>query len=266
MNIRPYLLVAKNTWQETFTYRFNFVMWRVRVIMQILTLYFLWAAIMPSQGTLMGYNRSLILTYILGTSLISSIILSTRSYEIGDQINKGDLSNFLIRPINYFLYWFFKDLGDKGMNIVFSITELIILFFILHPSLFVQTNLIYLALMLLSMVLALLLYFLFNVLLGLLGFWSPETWAPRFIFMVVISFFAGGLFPLDILPKSIFSVFQFLPFTYLLFFPLKIYLGQLPFTGIFSGLLISFLWVVIIYQLVNFIWAKGLRMYTAQGR
>lgn len=266
MNIRPYLVVVRNTWEETLAYRLNFVMWRVRTVLQLLTVYFLWLAIMPSQGTLLGYTKSLMLTYILGTSLFSSIILSTRSHEIGDQINKGDLSNFLIRPINYFLYWFARDLGDKGMNIMFSILELTILFFLLRPPLFVQANLIFFIFMIFSMFLALILYFLFNILLGLLGFWSPETWAPRFIFMIVIGFFAGGLFPLDILPKTLFSVFQLLPFAYLLYFPLKIYLGQLSFGEIFFGLAISLLWIMLIYQLVNFIWRRGLRLYTAQGR
>lgn len=266
MNINIYLKVAKNTWEETVSYRLNFVMWRVRTVLQILTLYFLWLSIMPKEGVFFGYTQTLMLTYILGTSLFSSIILSTRSHEIGEQINKGDLSNFLIRPINYFFYWFARDLGDKAMNILFATIEITILFFILRPPILIQTDFVFIIFTFIAAIFALILYFLFNVLLGFLGFWSPETWAPRFIFTTILGFFAGGLFPLDILPKGIFSVFQLLPFSYLLYFPLKIYLGQLSPTEVFFGLLVSFLWVLVMYQLVNFIWLKGLRMYTAQGR
>ncbi|MBI1982159.1 MAG: ABC-2 family transporter protein [Candidatus Levybacteria bacterium] len=266
MNLRAYLLVIKNTWEETITYRLNFVMWRVRVLLQILTLYFLWLAIVPDKASIFGYDQSQILTYILGTSIFSSIILSTRSHEIGEQINKGDLSNFLIRPFNYFFYWFARDLGDKAMNILFATVELTMLFFILRPPILIQTDYIFIIFALFSAVFALILYFLFNVLLGFLGFWSPETWAPRFIFTIVIGFFAGGLFPLDILPKAIFSVFQLLPFPYLLYFPLKLYLGKLSLIEMYSGIFISIFWILTLYFAAKLIWERGLRLYTAQGR
>jgi len=264
--MKKYWQIAKNTWDETVSFRLNFVMWRVRVVLQILTLYFLWFSILPKETSFFAYSQSHILTYILGTSLISAFVLSSRSYSVGDEINRGDLSNFLIKPINYFFYHFARDISDKTMNIVFSITELTILFFILRPPLFIQTDALYFSLFIIATLLALLLYFFFNFLLGMVGFWSPEVWAPRFIFFTVITFFAGGLFPLDILPQKIFTIFQFLPFSYLLYFPLKIYLGQLSLNQIFQGMAITMIWVLLMYLVVKFVWQKGLVVYTAQGR
>lgn len=264
--MRKYFQIAKNTWDETVSYRLNFVMWRVRVVLQIITLYFLWLSILPKETTFLGYNQSTILTYILGTSILSALVLSSRSYSVGDEINQGNLSNFLIKPLNYFLYQFARDIADKSMNVIFSISELAILFLILRPPLFIQTDFVYISFFIISIILAILLYFFFNFLLGLIGFWSPEVWAPRFIFFIVITFFAGGLFPLDILPKTIFEIFRYSPFTYLLYFPLKVYLGQLPMSEIISGLVISIIWLVLTYLLVKFIWNAGLKLYTAQGR
>jgi len=264
--MNKYLQIAKLTWDETLVYRLNFTMWRVRVVLQILTLYFLWVSLIPSGTSLFGYNQSSMLTYILGTSIVGSIVLSSRSYVVGDEINNGNLSNFLLKPINYFLYWFARDVGDKAMNIIFSVVELAVLFAILKPPLFIQTEGLYILLAFVAIVLALIMYFLFNFLLGLIGFWSPEVWAPRFIFLVLLNFFAGGLFPLDILPKFIFSIFQLLPFTYLLYFPIKIYLGQLTIIEIFAGIMISLSWTILSYVVVKYIWRKGLLVYTAQGR
>lgn len=264
--MKKYWQVVKNTWEETTVYRLNFIMWRVRTVLQILTMYFLWLSLMPQDKVLFGYTQSLMLTYILGTSLISSIILSSRTIGIGDEINSGNLSNFLIRPINYFLYWFAKDVGDKALNIAFSLVELLILFFILRPPLFLQTNAIYLFLCLFSITLGVILYFFINFLIGLIGFWSPEVWAPRFIFMIILSFFAGGFFPLDILPKGIFFIFRITPFPYLLYFPLKVYLGQLAIFEIFIGLFMSGVWTFLMYRIVRFVWKKGLRVYSAEGR
>lgn len=261
-----YLLVIKNTWNEILTYRLNFVMWRLRTIFQFLTIYFLWLAIIPAKGEVFGWSQSLILTYILGGALLTSTIFSTRTHEIGDNIVKGDLSIFLVRPINYFAYWFSKDVGDKLMNISFALVELTILFLILRPPIFIQTDPFYTVASLVAIILALFLYFLLGCLLGLVGFWSSEVWAPRFIFFILITFFAGGLFPLDILPEPLFAVFEYLPFTYLLYFPLKVYLGGLDQLQVLKGLLASFLWIILLSLVVHSVWQKGLKIYTAYGR
>jgi len=264
--MKKYWLVAKNTWDETVTYRFNFVMWRVRTILQLLTVYFLWLAVIPKDGSFGTYSQSLMLTYIFGTQILFSFVFASRSYNVGDEINLGNLSNFLIRPINYFAYWFAKDLGDKAMNIVFATGELTLLFLILKPPLFIQKELPFILFFILAVILAIFMYFFFNFLLGLIAFWSPEVWAPRFIFYVLINFVSGGLFPLDVLPSAIFEKLIFLPFTYMLYFPLKIYLGQLSTSQILSGMAIASVWTIVFYLIVKLVWQAGLKVYTSQGR
>jgi len=265
-SMKKYYLIAKNTWDEMLTYRASFVMWRVRNIIQLLTIYFLWSAVIPPGKNLLGYTQPLMLTYILGTSLMDSIVLSSRTYAVGNEINSGNLMNFLLRPVNYFSYWFARDLGDKLMNICFAITELTLIFLFLRPPFFFQTDPFYLLFFIFSTALSLLMYFFINFLLGLIGFWSPEIWAPRFIFITILGFFAGSLFPLDILPRTIYEILKFLPFTYLMYFPIKIYLGHLSIFEILSGLSISAFWVFAIYFIVKLIWRKGIRSYTAYGR
>lgn len=263
--MKKYWVTAKNTWTEMLNYRINFMVWRVRNVIQLLTMYFLWLAVLPQNTQIGNYSQSLMLTYILGTSFISSVVLSSRTQEIGENINKGDLSIFLIRPINYFIFWFFRDIGDKSMNVIFSISELFLIFIILRPPFFIQTNLFFLSLFFSSIILAVFLHFFISSILGVIGFWTQEIWAPRFIFYVLISFFAGWLFPLDLLPKHIFSFFELLPFTYLLYFPLKIYLGQMAVFEIIKGLIISLIWIIILYKILLTTWIRGLKAYSAYG-
>ncbi len=264
--MKKYFWVARNTWEETLTYRFNFLMWRVRTVVLLLSIYFLWHSVIPAGSSLFGYTQNMMLTYILLTSLTNAFVTSTRTHEIGDEINGGDLSNYLIKPINYFLYWFWKDVGDKAMNIVFSITELLVLFFILRPSIFIQKDFMFILLFLISILLAIVLYFFINILLGLVGFWNPEVWAPRFIFTIILGFFAGNYFPLDILPATVFKIFEILPFSYLIYFPIKIYLGQIAQAEILKGFLVMILWSFAFFIIVQLVWNKGLKAYTAQGR
>lgn len=264
--MRKYLLVTANTFNEILTYRFNFVMWRIRNVLGFLAIYFLWNSVMPENGVLFGYSKQAILTYILAGQVVSSIVFSTRTHEIGENINNGNLSVFLIKPFGYFKYWFFRDLGDKAMNIVFSLTELAIFILVLKPTFFIQTNIFYLGLFILSLALAVVLHFFISSMLSLTGFWSNEVWAPRFIFYILITFFTGGIFPLDILPKPLYELSLYLPFAYLQYLPLKIYLGTLGFNEILRGLVVAGFWSLSLCFLLQFIFNRGLKSYTAAGR
>lgn len=265
--MEKYWVVFKNTIGEYFAYRLNFIMWRVRTVFQLLTIYFLWWAIFQSrQEEIFGYSQKLILTYILGVSLLRAVVFASRTVDVGEQISRGDLTNFLLRPISYLKYWFTRDLADKVLNIFCAVFEVTLIFWLLRPSIMIQTNFLLLFLFLASAILALVLFFYINFLFGLLGFWTPEVWAPRFVFFIFIEFLAGGLFPLDILPKLLYETLQLLPFSYLLFFPLKIYLGQLSNLQILEGFTVGFFWVLIFYQIVKLVWHRGLLIYSAEGR
>jgi len=68
------------------------------------------------------------------------------------------------------------------------------------------------------------------------------------------------------LPKAIYSIFVLLPFTYTLYFPLRIYLGQASWSEIGLGLVVSLVWIGILYKITQLVWRRGLRVYTAVGR
>lgn len=266
MKLSKYFVVFKNTWAEALNYRLNFTVWRLRMVLHLLTIYFLWLSVFPQNAIIGGYDQKMMLTYILGTSLVGALVFATRTLEVGDNINNGDLSNFLIKPINYLIYFFFKDLGDKAMNVGFSIIELTVIFVLLKPPFFLQTSPYYLVVFFIAIVISLTMYFLLSFLIGLIGFWSPETWGPRFIFFTLLTFLSGDLFPLDIMPQPLFSIAKILPFTYMLYFPIKIYLGNIDNQQILEGFLISIIWLIVIYMFTMFVWKKGLKLYTALGR
>jgi len=265
--MKKYLQVFKITFKEYFVYRLNFLLWRVRNVAQLLVLYFLWQAAIPEGQTVFGYDQTKMLTYILGVSIIRSFVLASRSVEVASDIATGDLSNFLLKPLGYFRYWFTRDIADKILNFSLAVIEITLVIFILHPPLVFQKSLHLLFLTLLAVGVGTILYFYFSLLLAMIAFWSPEnSWSPRFLFLIVLEFFAGGLFPLDILPGLVFRSLSFLPFPYLLFFPLNVYLGKLTSGEILFGLSVGLVWVFLFYRAVKFTFQLGLKNYTAWGR
>lgn len=261
-----YFYVSKNTFSEFFAYRLNFILWRVRVVISILITYFLWYSIYSDKSILFNYSPSEMFTYIVLLTFLSGIVLSTQTFRVAEEINNGALSNFLIRPLNYLKYNLFRDFADKSVNTFFSIIEIFLIIVALRPPVIWQTNPLLILLFLISIIIAVSLYFYISLILSFIGFWSKEVWAPRFIFFILIAFLAGTYFPLDIVPQPIYRILEFLPFTYLVFFPLKIYLGKLTGALLIKGFAISVVWSLILYYLAKLIWRLGLKSYTAEGR
>lgn len=265
--MRKYLQVIRITFQEYFVYRLNFLFWRLRAFISLLVLYFLWLAVIPEGTTIFGYDQAKILTYILGASIIRSFILASRSTDVAGEVSSGVLSNFLLKPINYLGRWMAKDIPDKILNLFFSIIGISLIIIFLRPPIIIQTNPLIIFLTMVAIFLGVILFFYLSFSLSMSAFWTPENvWPPRFLAMIIIEFFAGSLFPLDILPANVFKVLKFLPFTYLMFFPLDVYLGKLTFQEILAGILISIFWILVFWQLAKLLFRVGVRSYVAWGR
>lgn len=168
--MRKYFQVVRNTFQEYFVYRLNFIMWRVRTVIQFLLIYFLWSVVFQENQVVFGYDKAQILTYILGVWVLRALVLATRTDGIGLEIARGDLSLYLLRPISYIKYWFSRDISDKIFNIGFFLVEATIIISLLKPPLIFQTNLSLILFTLISVISAVFLLFSISFLLGLLAF------------------------------------------------------------------------------------------------
>lgn len=263
--MKVFFRIITITWAEMMEYRLNFVLWRVRFVMQRLVVYFLWWALFSSRETFFDYTQSTILTYVLLVSIVATFVTGTRVYSVGELIVHGDLSNILIRPINFFSMYMARDSADKALNFLFAVIEVAILIVILRPPIFVQTNAVPLMLASLAVAIGIILFFCYAMIHGLLAFWLPDVWAPRFLSFVIMEFFTGALFPLDILPRPLLAVATLLPFQYFMYFPVKVYLGQLTIIQTAGGMAVGMVWIGILWYVMAVMWRRGLRVYTSEG-
>jgi len=264
--MKKYWMFAKITIAEYMAYRMNFFMWRVRMVMQILIVYFLWTAVFVNQKIIFGYTESMMLSYILLTSLLRTYVFASTTSNIGEIINDGRLTNFLVRPIHFFNVCMARDAGDKFLNFSCSIIELLFLFLLFRPEIMIQYNFFLLFWVFVASCIAMVIYFYFSIIIGFIGFWTQEVWGPRFLSIILIEFFSGVLFPLNIFPEAFQKVAQYLPFQYFIYFPISIYLGNVDSAGIAKGIIIALIWMVLLFFIAIFIWRQGLKVYEAQGR
>lgn len=235
----------------------------------MLITYFLWSSVYAgsNQHNLFGYTQPQMLTYIILFSIVGSITQTTKTYLIGYDINFGKLSSHLLKPYSYFTFNIFRDLGDKLINTLFSVSEICILVLLLKIPLVIQPGIFTWIPFIISILVSSVLYFEINSLLALIGFWSRDTWAPRFVFYTIVAFLSGSYFPLDILPQPLFKVLELTPFPYLVYYPVKMYLfgDRYGFGVIFRNLLINFSWILLLFLVIRKVWRSGLRVYTSEG-
>ncbi len=262
--MQKYLSLFSITLQEIFTYRLNMLMWRVRQVFVFLVPFFIWKSVLGGGGNIYGYSFAAVMTYLFGTTILRSLVMGSRTVDLGWMINTGALTVPLMRPIKIFTFFFIRDLADKLFNLGFMFIELPLIYFIFHPPIFLQSDPVILLYSIISIALAVLIYFYINIIFGSMAFWTRDIWAPRFLLMVIMEFATGAMFPLDMLAPSVQNLMLLTPFPYLLYVPLKVYLGTDPLY--FSHLLIGLFWALALGLVAKLVWARGISSYEAEGR
>jgi ABC-2 type transport system permease protein len=266
--MKKYWQIFKVSLMQELAYRWKFIVGRLQNIIQIFLIFFLWDAVFQDPGReIFGYDRAKILTYVFGLLILKSIVTSSKAADISGIISAGDLTNYLLKPINFLKSWFSRDLSSKVLNTTFAIVEASILYLLLKPPFFLQNRLPILLGFVASLVVGVLLFFLMLSLVSFIPFWLPEqTWPPVFLFLTIAEILSGAIFPLDIFPQAWQNILYLTPFPYLLFVPLQFYLGKLDTIVALKSLGIASLWVVVFVVLIKRAWKVGLREYRAEGR
>ncbi len=262
--MNKYLKTISITFQEAFVYRLNFIMWRVRQVFVFLIPFFMWRAVLAGNQEIYGYTFPSLMTYLFGTTILRSLVMGSRTVDLGWMINSGYLTIPLLKPLSIFTFLFSRDIADKIYNLTFIAIEIPLLLILFKPPVFLQSNPMLILMTTLSVILAIYIYFYINIIFGSIAFWSRDIWASRFLLMVILEFSTGALFPLDMLPEGIGNILYLTPFPYLLFAPLQIYLGQI--SSYVPIILTQIVWVALLYLASKYVWSVGIRNYEAEGR
>lgn len=263
--MKKYWFIFSIYWQEGLSRRASFLMERFRALVVLISFYYFWSALLKNHTSFVGYDRSQMLTYVLGMNVLRSLVFATRTEEIAGEINHGRLSGYLLKPVNFMLYTLSRDLSEKTINLVSSFVEVLGLILIFHVDLKfphdIQTWMLFLA----ACVGATWLYFILSFMTGCWGFWTSEAWGPRFLLELFLEFTAGAFFPLDVLPQMAQHIIKSFPSPYMVFFPLQIFLGKLNSTQIINGFLIQLFWILTISAIARVVWTKGMENYSSAG-
>jgi len=261
--MKKYLTLFRINWQNSLQYRFSLVIYIAGYSLYIWVLLYLWSAVYHEGNTVGSYTLSQLTTYYLLQLMINSVIFSYISWDVIDNIKDGHFSNFLIKPLDYFHYWFTVNLSGKILEAFFVIIAVGLISLLFGGYFAFPGQWITLLYFLISVILGIILAFEMDFCVGMITFWLTQVRTFKYMLQTLILFFAGAMLPLDLFPDFLMKVSDILPFRYLVFFPISLYLGKV--VNPWPSFIMLSVWILIFYVLARILLMRGIRRYEAVG-
>ncbi|HLD21415.1 MAG TPA: ABC-2 family transporter protein [Patescibacteria group bacterium] len=251
--------------QYDFIYPFRSLIWTLNSVVYIVVFPFIWLTVYNDQEVLFGYSREGIITYFVLLLMVEYLVMSFIDEEMNYDIREGKISNILLKPVNITQWYFYDQFGFRIMRIVLFALLYIVLTTFFHLPFFVPTHWYTIPFVLVSIIFGNLLAFQYKMILGCISFWIEEAYAIRLIVTMFTTILTGFIAPLVFLPLMVQHISVFLPFQYMLYFPLAIYLETLSIPTIIGGLSIACIWLILLWYIRSLVLQKSIRHYNAIG-
>jgi ABC-2 type transport system permease protein len=252
--------------QNNLVYRWNFLIRGFFSLARLAVVFILWGAAYAGVNTIGGYSIGQTFTYFVTLIALQFMIGAfNEDYQIGEEIRNGLINQFLLKPINYYLYRFTIFAAARAVSGALVLVPLLVITPLLSRYLTFPGGAWRLLLAFPALTLAALIQFTIAYCFGLLAFWFLEIQGFVILSYAAETLLSGQIFPLDLLPPALFKAAQFLPFYYMMYFPAGILTGRIDQSAAVSGLALQLGWVVLFAFIGQAIWVSGLRKHTAVG-
>jgi ABC-2 type transport system permease protein len=265
---KKYTNIFRASLKERMAYRGDFLLGTILRFLPMVTTILLWRSVFAGSGqkSLAGFDYSEMIAYLLLTH-ISRMFSSMPNLAggIARDIREGTLKRYLIQPVDLIGYLISYRVAHKVAYIVTSALPYGLLFFLCRGYFERFPDATTLVAYVVSLILAFLVGFFFEVCVGMVGFWFLEVTSLLYIVMTLNFFVSGQMLPLDLLPEPWVTILKWLPFQYMAYFPAVVFLGKVKGMALILGLLAEAAWAVGFMILARVLYRQGLRRYSAFG-
>jgi ABC-2 type transport system permease protein len=261
--VRKYLTVFRVNWLNSLQYRAPTVIYILGYTLYIAVLLFLWTAIYRDGGQVGAYGLPEMVTYYLLMFVINTVVISYVSWEIIDHIREGFFSHFLVKPVNYFAYWLTVNASGKLFEAAAIACVIGAFWLVVGPTVRLPADPVTYLEFAVALGLAVLLAFELEFCIGMIAFWLVQVRVFKYMLQYAVFFFAGTLLPLDVFPNALSSIAEVLPFQYLVFVPIQIFLEKRP--DVWVDFSAAAAWILAFYVLARWSLARGIARYEAVG-
>lgn len=263
-DLRVYLQVFKTQIIRSMTYKFevygNIILQGIIMIASA----FFWKALFASSESVQGVNVETMLTYTVVSAMISVILTTGVERRIAQSVEKGTIAIDMMRPINVFGVFLWEDIARVVALIFQNLLPILII-----GSLFIKIpkpdSFVSFCLFLLSLFMAFWINWLVACMFGMVSFYAMNIDALLQVKKHLIRLLSGSIIPLWFFPDWIRGVLECLPFAYLYQLPLDFYIGKYDTASMTKGLVVQFVWFVIMLLTFLFLQSRVTKKVMIQG-
>jgi len=262
-----YIAVFKLGLQNTFVYRWNYLLRAVFGLIPLAGTVFLWRAVFNEKGGgMQGYDYGSMIYYYLLMILVSNLVTPTEDeWQIAADIREGQINSFLTKPLSYLTYRFCIFLSGRLVYTTVTILPIALIFFYFRDYIRLPSEWSTYCFAFVSLIMSALIQFFISYSISMMAFWILEISTIVFIVYSFEYFLGGQMFPIDLMPAGLQAIMRWLPFYYELFCPIAIFLERLQGRAMIEALLIQTGWLIALWAFARFMWKRGLRHYQAVG-
>ncbi|MGN0342298.1 MAG: ABC transporter permease [Roseburia sp.] len=258
--LRVYLPFMENEFKRNLAYKGSFYLFMLCWLFAPFINYYLWMAIYGSSESSMlgGLTKDEMVVYVFMTYVTTQMVFVSISDYIGDHVTEGSVAMNLIKPIDYRLSLISQAVGTMLYRffaptilvwVAVEIYKAAVLGMGVTP---VKNILCYIV----SVIMSFLIYVLFDFCFGMVAFVTTYLYGMQLIKEALIGFLSGQLIPISFFPEVLQRVFDFLPFSSMVYAPVMIYLGKYSGTELMMVMGRQLVWVVLLYVLGSLLWQR----------
>jgi ABC-2 type transport system permease protein len=266
-HLRTYWQLARAGFRRQSTYRLAMLAGVVtNIVFGFIRAAILIAAVESAGGTLAGYTRDTISTYVwLSQAMIGAVnIGGSGSTELSDRIRNGDVAVDFTRPVDVQGSYLAADLGRAAFTFLPRGLPTVLVG-ALTVGLTLPSQIWPYLLGLVSVTLAVSISFLCGFAVNILGFWLVETRGLRSLYMVTSSFLAGLFVPVGLFPGWLSTLAHLTPFPSMLQVPIDIISGHVVGMDAVKVVAVQCFWVVLTCLVGRALTRAGLHKLEVQG-
>lgn len=191
------------------------------------------------------------------TIMLSKIRFASK---IAEEVRDGSLAYTVSRPYSYMLYHFAYGLGDALLRLAINFTAGAILVSVLVGPM-PQTSL---PAVFVTIILAVVLDFCINGMLGLLAFFTEDVDSFVLIYNKILFILGGMMIPLDFFPAWLRDLSTALPFSYAIYAPARIFV-QFDWNRWVGVVLGQVAWIAMFAVALRLMFRWGMRRVSING-
>lgn len=247
------------------TYRFDIFIWTLAEAATPLVAMGIWY-VAAQQGAITISPQETI-TYFIFIMFARSAANTWISFLLAREILTGEIARFLVRPLSVFWEHIADNLTVKILRL--GLPSLILILLVAWRPAFLSPVIyepVHALLFIISLVLGMVLAFVFDAIFALFAFWLEDSHEVARFQQVFMHITTGVLIPYVAMPPLMFSTLQWLPFRYMVSVPVELLLGQIQVEAAPLFLLSQVGWICFSIVVVSWLWRRGLKRYVIPGQ